>query len=679
MPALRLMTFNVQMLPLLATIGEGVSDDAEVRAERVADAILSIPVNERPHVIAFNEVFNEDGRAVLKKRLAAWSHIIEKIDNGSVDEDAGLMLLSQLPFRPLSTGGTFFEHFYTQAEDTDKLACKAVAIVRVNQPDEFTFIAFTHLQASYLSEDQYDDVRISQLQEIHDALKAVVGPDPNEWRNVILVGDLNIRGDSGAESGEWTSTFITPGREFQAAMRDGWRTWMHRPGTLTDPDPGFTNIDLATGKRQRLDYQCFSLLGVPATGALPHHMFIRLRDQSDHFSLEAVIERWSPHCTPSEAFELDTIGPIGAASGTPTTLTQVDVKFESTDAFQWIFVPKPGTYTVYTTSNLVHRLFLETDLSHAISPVDTLSVTELPPEAQAGFGRTKVDPKGTTFSARLPFFIAVQTTAVDPHPGTVFVFEHLGDTPATAIWLHPHQTTPTSFPENQPLGVDDTCWFKAEFSATFAGGKRTETFTFSNPTGTFIEITLLDTAQVALDAQSGTQAEFTCNVEVAGGEKRLFSLRRSSIKEVGYTCFWFSPLTYLALDQPLGLYISDESGPDALGDDEIDLEIAADGAKLFSDSWDSADTGERWPGLAEAIRNRVAAVLPGQRRAPFTEDISLSYIEEDISAGTYLVEMLQPLAATDPDDVPRRLTLPVPDDISDGRYTFYCTLCRFPE
>ena len=56
MTALRLMTFNVQMLPLVATLLKGVSDDAEERADRVADAILSIPPDERPDVIAFNEV-----------------------------------------------------------------------------------------------------------------------------------------------------------------------------------------------------------------------------------------------------------------------------------------------------------------------------------------------------------------------------------------------------------------------------------------------------------------------------------------------------------------------------------------------------------------------------------------------------------------------------------------------
>ena len=110
MSALRLMTFNVQMLPLVAATWEGVSDDAEERAERVADAILSIPPNERPDVIAFNEAFNEDGRDRLEARLAAWPNKVLKIDNGVFDNDAGLMLFSRLPFHNLPTGGVQKEH-----------------------------------------------------------------------------------------------------------------------------------------------------------------------------------------------------------------------------------------------------------------------------------------------------------------------------------------------------------------------------------------------------------------------------------------------------------------------------------------------------------------------------------------------------------------------------------------
>lgn len=685
MSALRLMTFNVQMLPLIPLTVLGQSDDAEERADRVADAILSIPVEERPDVIAFNEVFNEDGRDRLKDRLAAWPNMVLKIDNGGLDNDAGLMLVSRLPFHNLPTGGELYEHFYTVAAGTDALAVKAVGIIQTNRPAEITTIAFTHLQASYDSEDEYRDVRERQLQEIFDALSAVLGPVASEWRNVILVGDLNIRGDSGAQTDEWTRNFKTSGSPFQMAFADGWRTWMHPPDVNNDPDDdpdpdrGYTNIDLETGKLQRLDYHCFTLPGVPATEAVPHHMFIRLRDQSDHFSLEAVIEGWSPNCSPSDAIELHAVATFPVSPEDPTILRIVDVNFFTLDSYQWIHVRTPGTFTVHKPPNLKVRLFLETDLSNAISPAGTLEITNLSPDAQSGLAELQFDPEGTTFSAHLPFFLAVEMTGVDPGPAKLSVFEHRGDTPATAIWLSPHASTPSGFPAGQKLGIDDICWFKASFPTTFGGLDRLEEFAFSNETGNEITVAEFDTGLQQISAVSGSQATLKVDINTPGGDERLFSIQRSSVVDAGFSCFWFSPITYLALDRPIGFFVNDESGLDWPGDDEIDLKIFLDSQSLFSGSWNSADTGERWPGLVETIRSRFAAVLPGMRRLPFVSDLTLSYVENDISASGWLVQIISPLASADPNDADRRLNLPVPDSIYDGRYTFYCSISRFPE
>jgi hypothetical protein len=43
------------------------------------------------------------------------------------------------------------------------------------------------------------------------------------------------------------------------------------------------------------------------------------------------------------------------------------------------------------------------------------------------------------------------------------------------------------------------------------------------------------------------------------------------------------------------------------------------------------------------------------------------------------VARINPLVATDPDAADRRLNLPVPHAITAGRYTFYCSVSRFPE
>ena len=57
----------------------------------------------------------------------------------------------------------------------------------------------------------------------------------------------------------------------------------------------------------------------------------------------------------------------------------------------------------------------------------------------------------------------------------------------------------------------------------------------------------------------------------------------------------------------------------------------------------------------------------------------MSYIEDDFTASGWLVEVIDPLSAGEPDDVDRVLPLPVSDSISDGLYTFYYSLSRFPD
>ena len=109
----------------------------------------------------------------------------------------------------------------------------------------------------------------------------------------------------------------------------------------------------------------------------------------------------------------------------------------------------------------------------------------------------------------------------------------------------------------------------------------------------------------------GTQSSLDLVANAAGDEVRLFAMKRGSYDAAGFTCFWNSPLTYLALDKSTGFFVNDESGPDAIGDDEIQLDIGVDGATLFTGSWNSADTGERWTVLPDVLRSRLASVLPG--------------------------------------------------------------------
>ncbi|MEZ5661098.1 MAG: endonuclease/exonuclease/phosphatase family protein [Burkholderiaceae bacterium] len=329
MPALKIMTFNVQMLPLTAQAVSGQSDIAEQTADRVADAIFGLPATEQPDVIAFNEVFNEDGRAQLLKRLRpVWPAVIDKLWDGVLEDDAGLMLFSRFAFLPLPTGGDRLQRFFGDSAGADSLASKGVGIVQIAAPVGQTTIAFTHLQASYDTEDQYSAIRAKQLDAIHAALEEVIAADPALRGRVIVMGDLNIRGDSGAVSGEWAALFEQGGTQLFAGTLDGWKSYMHPPGA-TGADEGQTNLDFAdTGRRQRLDYICLAKPGVADVVLVPQHMRIRLCNSSDHFALEAVVHVASPHATPADAIDALGIMPnVGGQPAQPSTIRPCALDF----------------------------------------------------------------------------------------------------------------------------------------------------------------------------------------------------------------------------------------------------------------------------------------------------------------------------------------------------------------
>ena len=688
MSVLRLMTFNVQILPLLGQLAQGQSDDAEDRANRVSTALLAIPPHDRPHVIAFNEIFSEPGRDVLINRLQGeWNHIIQTIHDGGLEEESGLMLMSSLPFQILPTGGNFHERFFrSAAADDDAKASKGVGIVQVSLPAERTTIAFTHMQASYINENQYDDVRRKQLETIHSAITEVVGSGSATWRNVILVGDLNIRGDSGALTGEWASVFKISGLSLTTELLDGWHAYMHPPAPydkdIQNSDPGYTNLDFASGKLQRLDYLCSPILGIPAERYLvPHHMFTRIRNASDHFALEAVVQRWSPHCTPSDAIDLRSIKPqFGDTAGLPSNTRRVDLNLADPGSMQWVYVDQPvgepGTFSVNSTPDLEIRLFLRSDLSQPVARIDTLAVADLPAVLQAAFDE-RIDPKGETFVVREPFFIAVRSPNQVSGPEAIIVTEHLGDSPATAIWLMPHVRAASSFPQGQLLGDDDLCWFKASMPRTFSGTSRIERFISDNATGSTITLTALDSAGQPADFKSGAAGELELTRTTLGDELIFFTLGRSDDQKIGFGLTWKSPVSYLMLEQPLGLRITDESGWDWPGDDEILLAIQLDGEPLYDGDWDDADTGEGWPGLAEAIQTKCAVQFPGTNRIGFSSDLNLDYMEVGFEATGSSGALMYPLAEGEADIAPRLVSLEVPDTVSNGTYTFYCSITRF--
>src|SRR5262245_24262995 len=125
MPFLRVMTFNMQLLPeievpvfqvqMMPTSG----NESEERAAIIGDAIAALPPDELPDVLIGNEVVNEDARKALVQRLSplygnilpifddpSWQALMSTINPavGALFQDSGLFFASKWPIVPLPDG-----------------------------------------------------------------------------------------------------------------------------------------------------------------------------------------------------------------------------------------------------------------------------------------------------------------------------------------------------------------------------------------------------------------------------------------------------------------------------------------------------------------------------------------------------------------------------------------------
>ena len=681
--ALHLMTMNMQMLPWgVETAVQGMSNNAEEKAERIANDLLALPPASRPEVIAFNEVFDDEGREVLTQRLKAlWPNFTDKITGLRLD-DSGLILFSIFPFATFPDGSTLYQEMYDDAAGEDQLTAKGFGIVKINTPIAGTTIVFTHMQASSDEiEDEYDDIRAKQFQQIFAALGKVFEEDAGLWGRAILIGDLNVRGDKGAKAGEWAAVFGTSptGNSFSPLL-DGWRTFMLPPGVPTVIDEGYTQRNFGTGVLQRLDYMCFSRPQHSDIRLVPHRMFIRFNQQSDHYGLEGIIASPTPNCTPSDAIDI-LVSPGTLQSPTnPSTVRSIVLNFPVVGGFQWVYVRKPGTYSIWPTdANL--QVFAQSDMSTPLARLDTVRWRDLPPSISGSSEKTYAqNPRGEVFVSREPFFIALRRVRLDTGTSFLKLIEHAGESPATAIGLQLHGTVDSTFPIGQMLGADDKCWFKATIAPVFTQLPRTEVFSSTNPGGLKLGIEVQDDGNAFIGGVSGSEDPVTLEVPLTAMPLIYLTLKRENLQVNGFNVSWISPVSYLCLDRPLGLYIDDETGVDRFGEDEPSVQINMDGDpfELYSGTWDDADTGEHWPNLDQSIRARINQRFPGATRIGFVSDISVSYVEPDLQAQGWLTELVPPLAQGEQESE-RRITLPVPDDfVSDCRYSFYCTLSLFP-
>jgi hypothetical protein len=674
------MTFNVQLLPVIPVVSPSPGDEAVGRAFAVGQAIKALPLHELPHVIIFNEVFNEDGRAELLQHLSPiYPHVIDKLDDCTLGQDSGLMLVSQfallqLPaaLNPMHNNQVLF-FSYPDRRDTDSLACKGVGVVQLECPLGVVTLAFTHAQAFYEREDEYRDIRREQMADVGETIARLIGNPPNgDWGRVVVMGDLNIRGDPGATRGEWQDIFATSPGIFTDHLCDGWRTYMKPPTRQQEVDPGFTannleageNGELPTGLLLRLDYGCFSKL--PGGRVLvPQHMRTRFRTLSDHWSLEADIHLRTPHNTPADALLWNNIVPL--TSG----MRVAHLEVEEIGCYQWVYVDTPGTYSIFPPGDpgLEVSLFLEDDLSTPWNPYDRIHVSGLAiPQLDIDvheYGE-RLTPDGTQHDLPKPFFIRVRGGPNFEGPCLVGIYRHTGETRETAIFLRPWEAPKDPrLPMGQTNGPLDECWFRANIGRALSGQAHTSTFAITNGTGNTATVTMYDQDGQQIGQVVGNQLESIIQHTTSGPEMVYLLLQRSSINDVDFRAGWRSGLTYLRSVpnvRPMVLRCEDETGPDWAGADEITLRLFADNLhpQFFEVYWDDADANE-----ILKLEGQVPEVA-------FVDRIEVWVKESDFFQGPAATTQI--LALTDTDPLVKAVQQSF--DVESGTYRFECTLTR---
>lgn len=530
--SVRMATYNAFLLspffkcfnPNFADCLAQINGETEKWANHLADTILANP--DRFDIIALNEVWDEDAKSILVRRLrGAYPNFVRKIDADLIQirgqslediltgqpqavvdaifggapigkingEDSGLMLFANEKFRfePLphadfryGSGPTETleasrpEVAFTLFEDcggTDCFAAKGAALVRLDYlPTGRIFnVVFTHMQADYPDDNEFHaDVRKAQFAQIEKLVRTTLDPldaERERRERVLVMGDLNMAPLTTGLA-EWREVFDTPGSFFTRPLYDAWAR------TTSPLYPGITNQN----DHERLDY----ILSFPepyVQGDLEgpmcvQHMTIPTDFQdleSDHYMVHADLNIGTFHCSPHIALEVK-LEPVPAGPGQPprefTFIDAVDGVDETAirrpGQMQWFHVKKEeaGTYLIGPNSSGVRMdIYAPEDLTTPISPYNKTTVPIVLADRSL-FIDTYVLPK--------EFYVRVSgKTRTFTGDYGLFIKRNTCSSKAEACILQPGQAQRATLSNAaSPFGFQNEAWFAFDVTGAADSG-----------------------------------------------------------------------------------------------------------------------------------------------------------------------------------------------------------------
>lgn len=607
---MRVLTLNTYLRSPLVN-GGALSDDPDLipRANKIADLILGDA--DGYDVVAFNEVWDDDAKGVLRDRLkAAFPHYVYQLSTtGDVAEDSGLMLFSRHPFLSIPTNGgstsgvqksmspqydaassntyVVYTRFAACANTLeDCMSSKGVGLVRISHPTKRIYnVAFTHLQAD--GEPEHQTARAKQLGEIERTLTASLGAarlrNPSEV--TLLMGDFNIEGDAKklcdpTALGSTCSLANPPSTTAWTSSEYAREVWDWDAGKLplydvqrmmSPKDRALTHIN-----RHRYDYILLDGAGYSRGGETYWQPWTTFTDwsqgficpqwarrvlettTSDHFGYALELGPGADRCTPKLA---------GLPELDPTWASKKQVKVKSTiaapGAVQWYRFTEPGTYqfgftnykSVVDKKYLALDVFYEDDLSKRLNvyrdePPKHETLTDCDAvEAKAGLCATET----STYYVDRPVYVRVY----DPkglYNGEYAMSVKKRDC-ASKEWACVLKPGAAPFDPKPPAGANYTGWFMIDTDKATRGGAQDMSISLTKAGVSAYTMSIVDENGTPVPGYTpivdNTASTQTHSRHDTGGHRYYVNVKRFD-NNGSYKVRWKTNLTWLFGTLPKG-------------------------------------------------------------------------------------------------------------------------------
>jgi endonuclease/exonuclease/phosphatase family metal-dependent hydrolase len=189
---LKILTWNIQMLPTFGFLSEDLQKKQAVRAPWIIEYLNQQDFD----IVALEEVIDRKITEELKEGLKShYPHIVAPPSKSGISgTSGGILIASRIPL-------TYVSHIvYKNVAGVDRLAEKG-CLMAAGERDGVRFqIAATHLQAGH------NEMKEKQIPEIWEG---ILKPNLQEGVPQFLVGDMNVASDVDDERPRWRMLLAT--------------------------------------------------------------------------------------------------------------------------------------------------------------------------------------------------------------------------------------------------------------------------------------------------------------------------------------------------------------------------------------------------------------------------------------------------------------------------------------